>query len=153
MNDSLKIEGQLTIKTYKAGTKELIRTLGPFKNRVVSADGYGKNILVRQIGGNTTYAIGVDSAAIGTGTNTPADSDTGLQTAVLSNIDLALAEFPAANQVILSFYIADGDLTNGNYTEFGIFMNSRLFARALFGSTYSKGTGEDTTVEYTITIT
>lgn len=152
MNDNLKISGKATIKTFKAGTKELIRSIGPFSNRVVVSDGYGKNIILRQIAGNTTYTIGIDSGAIGTGTNTPADSDTGLQTAVLSNIDLAYVEYSSTSEVVLSFFIPDASLTNGNYTEFGVFMDGRLFGRVLFGSTYSKGSGEDTTIEYTITI-
>jgi len=152
MKSGLKITGSYKIKTYKAGTNELLRETPVYKNLIVSSDGYGKNILARQIGGNTTYAIGIDSAAIGTGTNTPAVTDTGLQTPVLSGIALNLSEV-TDNVVSLSFFMSDATLANGNYTEFGIFMNSRLFARSLFGATYSKSAGEDTTVEYQITIT
>lgn len=151
--NALKITGQYIIRKYKAGTKELLWESPVYKNLVVASDGYGKNILVRQIGGNTTYAIGVDSAAIGTGTNAPAASDTGLQTPVLSGIDLSSTEFPTSSSVTLSFFITDAQLANGTYTEFGIFMNLRLFARSLFSIAYTKGTGEDTTIDYTITIT
>lgn len=148
----MKITGQYIVKKYKAGTKELLWQSPVYKNIVVSSDGYGKNIIARQIGGDTTYSIGIDSAAIGTGTNTPAITDTALQTPVLSGIALSLAEFNN-NIATLSFFITDDQLANGTYTEFGIFMNGRLFARSLFGDAYVKSTGEDTTIEYTITLT
>lgn len=146
------LKGSYRIKKYKAGTKELLWESGINKNLVMASDGYGVNILMRQIGGNTTYPIGVDSAAIGTGTNAPTAADTGLQTPVISGIDLSLAEFTDVNQVTLSFFISDGDLPNNTYTEFGIFMGSQIFARSLFSIPYSKSTGEDTTIEYTIEI-
>lgn len=168
-SSSLNLKGSLVIRQYQAppwilglanrllgrrlfGPREPIFTSRRFDNTIVSSDGYGKNIIARQIGGNTTYLIGVDSGAIGTGTTAPAASDTGLQTPVLSGIDVALVEFPAANQVVISFFIPDASLANGTYTEFGLFMNLRLFARDLFGAAYTKTAGKDTTIEYTITL-
>jgi hypothetical protein len=121
------------------------------KNKIVLGTGYGRNIIIRQLGNDTTYAIPIDSAAIGTGTNTPASSDTGLQTPVLSSIAVADRTVGTDN-VVISFFITDAQLANGTYTEFGIFCNLRLFARSLITPVYTKATNENVTVDYTITL-
>lgn len=143
--------GEYKIKVFDSKTGRLKRTIGPVRNLIVNTTGYGKDIITRQLGGDITYAIQIDSAKIGTGTTAPASTDTDLETAVLSSIGVALAEYPNPGQVILSFFIPDGDLTNGTYTEFGIFCNGRLFARSLISPNYTKGSNENTTVDYTIT--
>ena len=161
-NNNLKIKSQAgiygtyVIKTYRAGTKELLRQSAPIKNLIVNgATGYGKNLLARALMGasfTTVYPLAIDSASIGTGTNTPASSDTGLQTPVVSGIVTALGEFNSASEFMLSFYIPSGALANGTYKEFGLFCGRKLFARSLISPSYTKGTSEDTTIEYTISI-
>lgn len=143
-----QIKGKYRIRSFKAGTKELVWE-GPWiENLVVSSDGYGRNLIMRQLMGDATYGMEIDSAAIGTGTSAPTDADTGLGVSVLSGIVPSLQEI--SNDVgIVSFFIPDGDLADGTYTEFGVFIGGRLFARSLITPNYSKASGNDTSVDYT----
>lgn len=143
----------MTIKKYKAGTKELIWESGPIKNLVVSGSGgYGRNLIMRQLAGDTTYPIEIDSAAIGSGTDAPADSDTGLQTAVVSGVSVSTST--ATNDVLtIDVFMSDTTLPDGTYSEFGLFCNLRLFARILISPSYTKDPGEDTIFTYTLTAT
>lgn len=132
-----------------------LREMAEIENLVVSGSGgYGINIVARALAGaawTTVYQIAIDSAGIGTGTTTPADTDTDLQTAVLTGVACANVEI-SGEQIIYSFFIPTATLANGTYTEFAIYCNGRLFARSIISPTYSKGTNEDTTIEYTITL-
>jgi len=149
--NELGFAGVLLIKKFKDG-KEVWRS-EPIKNKVVSGSGgYGRNLILRRLTGDTTYGFQIDSAAIGTGTNAPADSDTGLQTSVLSGISISNTAV-ANDEATIDVFISDGALANGTYAEFGFFIGGRLFSRILISPTYAKGTGEDTTFSYTLTST
>lgn len=119
-------------------------------NRIVSSSGYGRNLLLRQMSGDTTYPILIDSASIGTDNTAPADGQTGLLASAVSGIPVALFEL-SNDTLVISFFIPDGDLPDDDYFEFGMLMGSRLFSRALLSPQYSKTAGNDTTVEYTVT--
>lgn len=160
------IKGSYTIKRYRsidlpvaekialfnAGKLEpfLIETLPTINNIVSTATNHGLNIIAQNLTGIDTYPIEITQAKIGTGTNTPAATDTDLQTAVLSGI-LRANQSSSGPVATLSFFINDGDLSNGTYNEFGIFCGNQLFARSLISPAYTKASGEDTTIEYTIT--
>lgn len=120
-------------------------------NIVVSSSGYGKNIVARQLIGDTTYAIEIDSAQIGDDNTTPTVSDTGLGNALETGISVATSSV-SNNVVSLDFFMADGDLPNDTYEEFGIFCNGRLFARSIISPAYTKGSSEDTLINYSITL-
>lgn len=139
-----------TFESTKGGVP--LSVSAPVKNKVVAGTGYGKNLIIRRLAGDTTYGLEIDSAAIGTGTTAPADSDTALQTPVLSGIAVADSEV-FTSSLALSFFITDAQLANSTYTEFGIFCNLRLFARSLILPTFAKASGVNITVEYTITLT
>jgi len=150
-NASAGISGSFVIRSYKAGTKELIYESPRYHNLVVSSDGRGRNIVLRNLAGDTTYPIEIDNASIGTGNNTPADGDTDLETPEVE--DIVVADYSiSGNDLIMSFFIPDGNLPNDTYTEFGMFCGTRLFARALIDPSYTKGSNQDTTIEYTITL-
>lgn len=120
------------------------------KNHVVSsAGGTGRNLLLRQMSNDITYPIVVSSGEIGTGTATPVDTDTDLVTPILTGINVALFEL-SNDTLVISFFIPDGDLANGTYKEFLVRMGLKAFARSLILPTYTKGTGIDTTIEYTL---
>lgn len=138
------------ISTFKNG--ELLRVAGPFKNKVVSgAGGYGRNLLMRQIAGDTTYPIVINSMSIGSGSTAPADSDTGLATLVTSGIPLT-ALVVTNDQLQIDVFMADGSLANGTYRELGFFATARLFSRILLSTAYTKASGEDTLFSYTVTL-
>lgn len=152
MKSSLSLKGSYKIKLWDSLTGKLISETESIPNLIVSGSGgYGRNLIIRQLSGDSTYPIEIDSASIGTGTNTPADTDTGLQTSVLASI-------PVANMVIsndsllISFFITNAQLTNGTYSEFGIFCNGRLFARSLISPNVTKGSNQNLSVDYTITL-
>lgn len=147
----LGIKGKLVISKFKAGTKELLNKI-EVTNLVVSAStGYGRNLIMRRLGGDTTYGIAIDSGGIGTGTTAPTDADTALETAVLTGINVANASV-SNDEVIMSFFMTDAELANGTYNEFGVFIGGRLFARAIISPAHTKASGEDTSVDYTFTL-
>ena len=148
--DIAGIGGVLTIKKFKDG--ELIWESEPIKNKVVSSDGYGRNLLIRQLAGVTTYPIEIDSFALGDGTTSPTDSDTTLGNSLVTAIPIT--DMSISNNILtVDVFIADANLTNDTYAECGFFCNSRLFSRVLIRPSYTKTTGEDTLFSYTLTFT
>lgn len=150
LNNKSGFSGKLRIRKYKNG--KCIHDQTEHNLVVSGSGGYGRNLVIRQLANDTTYGIAITQAKIGTGTTAPVDGDTDLETTVLSNISVA-DEQVSNDSVVFQFFIPDGDLADGTYTEFGMFIGSRLFSRALFSSSYSKSSGEDTRIDYTITLT
>lgn len=154
--EGIKISGIVTIKTYKAGTKELLRILR-FKNLVVSNTNRGRNLIAQRLGGTNTYTLNITHGEIGTGSTAPSVGNTGLVAAV-ARVATTLATV-SNNILTLQFFFSDVALPNGIYNEFGTFVDGaaglgigQLFNRALFGIAYTKNAGEDTTVETEFTI-
>jgi len=148
MRDTAHVGGVLTIETFSNGKK--VRELGPIRNKVVSSDGYGRNLLIRQLAGDTTYPIEIDSIALGDGNTTAADGDTALGNSLVSGI--SITELTVANNVLtVKVFVADGTLANDTYAELGLFCAGRLFSRIIIDPAYTKDTGEDTLFTYTLT--
>lgn len=147
--------GKLVIKTYRDG--KLVRQSPVMYNKVVSGSGgYGRNLVIRQLAGDTTYGIAIGSAGIGTGTTAPVDADTGLETVVVQ--DVAISNVAVSNdEVVVDVFMSNAVLANGSYTEFGLFISTggsrRLFSRVIISPTYTKAAGEDSTFSYTIGLT
>lgn len=150
INNGLKIKGEYTIKVFKAGTRELLRE-SKHSNLVVATTNVGLDLITQHLVGVTTYPLDIDKAAIGTGTTAPSATDTGLETAVLSNIDRADVVNRSATSIELDFFITDAELANGSYSEFGIFCNTQLFARSIINPAFTKASNEDTLINYQIT--
>lgn len=148
LKEDLKITGKLTIRKYKGG--KLIHTQHE-TNKVVSSSGHGRNLLIRQLAGDITYGIEIDSGKIGTDATAPVDGNTDLGTVVLDGITVEKATF-SNDTATWSFFIIDSALANGTYNEFGMFIGSQMFSRAIFSSPYSKSTGESTRVDYQIVL-
>lgn len=149
-SDSTSIAGVLTITTLRDG--KVVRQSEPMPNKVVSGSGgYGRNIIARQLAGDTTYSLEIDSAALGDSNTAPADGNTALGNAILSNIDIT--NIVVSNNVVtVDVFVADGLLTNDTYEEFGLFCNGRLFSRIIISPAYTKASGEDTLFTYTLTL-
>jgi hypothetical protein len=148
--DTFDIRGELRIKTFKDG--KLIRELGPFKNKVVSSDGYGRNMILRWLSGDTTYPIVLNSMAVGTSSTAAADSDTALGASVASG--LTITSMTISNNVLTAdVFVASADLADGTYAEVGFFATLRMISRIIISPAYTKGTGEDTLFTYTLTLT
>lgn len=147
IKEQFHIKGQLRIKTYKAETKELLRMTEWIPNLIVLNNTRGINLIIRRLGGNTTYDIIITKAKIGVGTTPPTNSDTDLENPTVSNIPVAQS-IVSVDETLLSFFISDTDLPNGTYTEFGAFVVNQMFSRTIINPSYSKGSGEDTNIEY-----
>lgn len=151
LKDTGKLKGSYVIKVTDSRTGEPLRTIGPVDNLIVNSLGRGYDTIVRQLGGDVTYPIEIDSASIGSGSTAPTASDTDLETSVLTGVQVASTEYPANGQVIISFFMTDSELANGTYREFGIFATGRLFARSLISPVLTKASNQNITVEYTLT--
>lgn len=154
--EALGLMGRVRTITYKAGTDQVLRVSEWSDNKIMNGTNTGLNLVLNRLNSDNTYSLNINYADIGTGTNTPAISDTTLQTAV--------SRTPKANGTVtgsvlsLFFFWADANLANGTYREFGAFVDGtatistgQIFERALFAVAYTKATGEDTTVQLDIT--
>lgn len=153
---AVSMTGMVTIIKTDSKTGEVISVMKQ-KNRIMLGTNTGKSLILNRLGGDNTYSLNITHAEIGSGTNTPADGDTALQTPAsrVAVVDAVVA----SNVLTLRFFFADGVLANGSYNEFGSWIDGtatigtgKIFNRALFGSTYVKASGEDTTVQLDITI-
>lgn len=120
------------------------------ENLIMLADELGLNLILRRLGNDLTYDIIITSAEIGTGNVAPADGTTDLTTPIVVGITPALQAF-TDNTLTVSFFIPSVDLPNGTYKEFLLRCGTKAFAMSLITPNYTKGTNENTTVEYLIT--
>lgn len=146
-----KTIGRYRIIGTNSITGEVISKSEWIENLVVNGANTGVQIVANRLANITTYDLPITKAKIGTGTNAPTDADTDLQTSVFTKNSVALAS-ASGNVVSLSFFITTAELANGTYTEFGIFSTNQLFARSIISPSYVKGTNQDTTIEYEITV-
>lgn len=150
IHNSVRMAGVLTIKTFKGG--ELIRESGPIPNKVVSSSGYGRNLLIRQLAGDTTYPIEIDSMAVGDDNTAAADGNTALGNSLVASIPIT--SFTVNNnELVIDVFVADGNLADDTYEELGFFCDGRLLSRIIISPAYSKASGEDTLFTYTLTFT
>lgn len=155
--ENKKPTGRYRFKTYRAGTKDLIRTSEWNENLIVSGvGGYGLNVICRTLGGDTSIPLAIDELQMGTGTTAPVAGNTGLQTPVVTGISRA-GQVITATAVTLEFFLSDLEVPNGTYNEVGIFCgnpgNQKLFARSIISPAFTKATAEDTEIEYEISFT
>ena len=148
--DIAGIAGILTIKKFRDG--KLLWESKPMKNKVVASDGYGRNLLIRQLGGITTYPIEINSFALGDGIVAPVDGNTTLGAPLVSGI--AITDKIVSNNILtVDVFISDANLANDTYAECSFSCTSRLFSRILISPLYTKTTGEDTLFSYSLTFT
>jgi hypothetical protein len=156
--NSLSITGKVRVIKTNSLTGEVISVSEWSPNRIMLGTDTGKDLIIDRLNSTNTYSLNINYADIGTGTNTPVDGNTTLQTVT--------ARAPKANGTVSSnvlslfFFWASADLANGSYNEFGMFVDGtatvstgKIFNRVLFGTTYTKATNEDTTVQCNITLT
>jgi hypothetical protein len=147
--DNVSARGVLDIETFKNG--RLLRSIRDIPNKVVSSSGYGRNLFIRQLAGDTTYPLTITTISLGDGAVAPADGNTALGNSLVSG--LAVTEYIVANNVLtIKVFAPDGAVANDTYSELGVFCGTRLFARILIAPAYTKDAGEDTLFTYTLTI-
>ena len=162
IGDGASIQGVITIRAYKAGTKELVEEIVS-KNMIMQGTNIGKDLIVQKLiataTGSDPYTLHINYGAIGTGQSAVTGADTRLGAETARMIP-AFGQDSNNNIAILQFFFPDASLTNQTYYEFGTFVDGtssansgQLFNHALFGVPYSKSAGIDTTIEVDITIT
>jgi len=156
MKKSLKenkagISGRYRFITRDSKTGEVKRISDWSKNLVVSGAGTGINIVARILANDNTYPLAITKCKIGTGTTAPTNSDTDIEAGGVTKNSVA-DQVVSGGVVTLSFFYTSAELPNGTYTEFAIFCVNQLFARSIISPSYTKGTNEDTTIEYEITV-
>lgn len=147
-SDQLGFVGELTIRTYKDGAN--VRQIGPFKNKVVSSSGYGRNLIMRALAGDATYPVEIDSASLGDDNTAPTDSDTGLGNSLIADLPLTAASV-SNNILTIDVFVPSANLPDDTYEEFGLFADGRLMSRLVISPAYTKASGEDTLFTYTMT--
>lgn len=147
--DGMRVSGHLVIKAIKDG--KVIRSTGRLPNLVVTSDGFGRNLIARQLAGDATYPLEIDSASLGDDNTAAAAGQTDLLNALVE--DIPITDATAVNNVLnVDVFIADGNLPDDTYEEFGLFCNGRLFARVVISPAYTKASGEDTLFSYELTL-
>lgn len=146
------IQGKLQFISFKAGTEVVLRKSNWHKNLVVSSKNYGLNLVLQQLAGSTTYALEITEGKIGTDSTAATNNDIDLGAVVLDGILVATVTETTTSQLTLEFFITDSELADGTYEEFGIFAGTQMFARSVISPAHTKSTGEDTKVEYVISL-
>lgn len=148
-NEEMRVGGSLTIKKFREG--RLVSETLSMPNKVVSSSGYGRNLLARVLAGDTTYPVQIDSARMGDVNTAAADGDTNLGNVLAT--DIPITNTTVTNNVLtVDVFVADANLPDDTYEEFGLFCDGRLFARIIISPAYTKATGEDTLFTYTLTL-
>jgi len=181
MHEGLKITGKVIIRSYPAGTLHCYQTLmelgkpelarelladGKIEvedhNLIVDTSNYGIDILVQYLisgfTGTNPFPLGIEWGEIGTGTTTPANTDTALTTPT-NRAPVSYAFDDSFTTAAVQFFFPDAVLANATYYECGTFFagtstigSGNMFNHALFGTPYVKTSGVDTTLEVDITI-
>lgn len=149
MKSNFQLKGKYRIITTDSNSGEVLKTSDWIDNLIMFGADTGVQLLLRRLANDTTYDTIITSAEIGTGTTAPTNADTNLQTPSVTGIIVA-SNSVSTGSILLSFFIPSGSLSNGTYNEFGLRCGTKLFARSIITPAYTKGTNQDTTIEYTI---
>jgi len=146
--------GKYRIVKLSADTGAILSESEWHENIVVSSNGYGRNLLARQMTGNNTYSVVIDEMTLSTNDTAPTNADTSLGgTEVNVPIQiLTLSTSGQANVIEFSAFFTDGELPNNTYHKVGVKMDGRIFTSALLPSSETKDTGQEYRVDYQITL-
>ena len=151
-NKMPEIKGKYRIVTYKAGTKEVLRTSDWINNLIMLNDNpSGLYIVLSRMIGNLDYDLEITECKVGDDDTAPTIADTDLGNVLVEDIPPATKSRVDDDQIMISFFINDTEMPDDDYKEFGIYAGNQLIARSIISPTYTKATGEDTEFQYTIT--
>lgn len=145
------LSGRYRIFKTDSITGDVISVSDWIPNLVMNGTGTGVNIIARLLGNDSTYPLPITKCKIGTGTTAPVDGNTDIEAGGVTKSSVA-DQVISGNVVTLSFFYTSAELPNGTYTEFAIFCVNQIFARSIISPSYVKGTNEDSTIEYEITV-
>jgi hypothetical protein len=139
------------IRAYHAGEVQAVKISPEVDNLLVLSDTYGLDLILRALMGGTEYPLDINYASIGTGTTPVTEADTGMEVETLGGIERATSEI-VDGELLLEYFITNNELANGNYSELGLFCGNQLFAHSIIDPAYTKGSFQDTLIQYTIGI-
>lgn len=157
MLDRFGFIGEVRISGYKDGA--LVKQTPWMRNKVVSSDGNGRNLLLQALAGDYAGSIEITHMELGDGTTAATDADTDTENAI-ARAQRAFVSV-SGNVLSIKFFFSDGLLPDGSYTELTMWMDGdvglgtgNIFNRLVFaGSPYVKAAGEDTSIEVRVTST
>lgn len=148
------LKGRFRVIKTNSLTDEVISESPYYENIVVDGTDTGFNLVLDRLNADNTYSLNITYLDIGVNTATPTVADT------LTGASARAAKASGSvsgSSLTLRFFFASADLPNGTYYDIKLAIDGtatvntgRCFSRALFGSAYTKGTNEDTTIEYVI---
>lgn len=145
----VKLAGYLTIKKFRDG--ELVWQSERIRNKVVTSEGYGRNLILRWLAGDAALPIVIDTASLGDDDTAAANGDTDLGNPLVEDIPITNAT-ATDNVLNVDVFVSDANLPDDTYEEFGLFMSGRLLARIIISPAYTKASGEDTLFSYELTL-
>lgn len=151
-NAQAGIFGRYRFAIVDSITGEMIERSPWIHNKVVKNGSNGVNNVAKHLNGEDTNPLEISKASIGTGTTAPADGDIALESETLGNINLG-GKTRSLNVVDISIFITDAELPNGTYTELGLhYVNNDLFARSLIQPAIVKGSNQNISIDYQVTV-
>jgi hypothetical protein len=122
-------------------------------NLVMDSPNYGIDLIIQRLVGTNTYSLNILYGEIGTGSTTPALTDTGLTTPT-NRAAVGFQQDYGTTDAVFQFFFADSQLANETYNEFGTFVDGtstigsgQIFNHALLSPAYVKVAGQDTTIQ------
>lgn len=129
------------------------RSPGPWiNNLIMEGTATGTGLIMRQLIGDTTYALGITSGELGTGNTAPTVADTDLETPVVTGIVIR-RKSANATTVSLELFVTSQEMPDNTYREFGLRAGTQLIARSLINPVFTKTGDQDAIIEYEISIT
>ena len=116
------------------------------ENKILDA---GLALIIQHHTGNDSNALEITSLEIGDGDTAVSGSDTALDNLVLAGV-IPSKSTPSGSSIVLEFFIVDAELPDGDYEELGLRAGATLYTRARFNNTYTKVSGRDTIIRYTL---
>jgi hypothetical protein len=149
---------QLERKIAEVKAAYFVRTAVESPNLIMDSPGYGLDLIIQRLVGMNAYSLNITHGEIGTGSTTPALSDTGLTTPT-NRAAVGFQQDYGLTDAIVQFFFSDSQLANQTYNEFGVFIDGsstigtgQIFNHALLSPGFAKVSGEDLTVEVDINI-
>lgn len=145
-----------SIEAAKAA--HFISTAVECPNLIMDSPNYGLDIIIQRLVGINTYSLNILYGEIGTGSTTPALTDTALTTPT-ARAAVGFQQDYGTTDAIVQFFWSDSQLANQTYNEFGTFIDGtttigsgQLFNHALLSPTFTKSAGTDTTIQLDVSI-
>lgn len=136
----------------------LIGTAVKCPNLIMDSPNYGLDLIIQRLVGVNTYSLNILYGEIGTGSTTPALSDTALTTPT-NRAAVGFQQDYGSTDAIVQFFFSDSQLANTTYNEFGTFIDGnttigtgQLFNHALISPGFAKTAGTDVTCQVDISV-